>query len=357
MKEPNQDRTATKKYNYTGKNVHIGLDVHKTSYFLSAKCEGMLVKQVRLPGSPEELLKYLNKTFPGAKLHTAYEAGFCGFYLHRFLVAAGINSIVVHPASIEVSSRDRVKTDKRDSLKIATQLAAGRLRGVNIPSEKQEHRREVTRLREKFIQDRQMIGCQIKSFMFRHQECKWEMEGIMSRKFIQKLGQCKLPFELGIALKALTDEWMYVDTQIKELEKILEKQAKEDPIIHNIIQSTPGIGLLGARIIANELGDMSQFSSAKKLYSFTGLTPSEYSSGDQRRQGHITRQGRSILRKILVQGAWTAIRRDLDLRNKYETIAKRAGGKRAIVAVARILIGRIRACLNKTENYLITEKV
>ena len=83
---------------------------------------------------------------------------------------------------------------------------------------------------------------------------------------------------------------------------------------------------------------MRQFRNEKKLFSYTGLTPSEHSSGEHVRQGHISRQGRSILRKILVEASWTAITKDPSLREVYDRLSHR-GGKRAIVGVARRLVG------------------
>jgi transposase len=117
-----------------------------------------------------------------------------------------------------------------------------------------------------------------------------------------------------------------------------------------------GVGKTSARVLANELGDMSQFSSERSLFSYTGLTPCEYSSGEHTRKGHISRQGKSILRSILNQCSWVAIKYDKSLRDIFERIAKRAGRKRAIVAVARRLIGRLRACFRKGEEYQIIEK-
>ena len=108
-----------KKYDYTGKTVFIGIDVHKRNYFVTAVVEGEMVKRDGMRARPEKLLAYIRKFFPGAVIHSAYEAGFSGFGLHRYLLENGINNIVVHAASIEVSSRDRVKTDKRDATKIA----------------------------------------------------------------------------------------------------------------------------------------------------------------------------------------------------------------------------------------------
>ena len=110
--------------------------------------------------------------------------------------------------------------------------------------------------------------------------------------------------------------------------------------------------------MSNELEDMLHFKNEKSLFSYTGLTPGEYSSGEHKRLGNISRQGKSILRKILVQVAWRAIKQDARLNEIFERISKRAGKKRAIVAVARKLIGCIRACFASGELWntdLITE--
>ena len=353
MNKSKQDKIAGNKYNFSGKNVYIGLDVHKKSYQLTACCEGMIIKRCRIPASPESLVKFIREKFVGAKIFSAYEAGFCGFHLHRYLVKSGIDNIVVNPASIEVRARDRVKTDKRDASKIAVQLEAGRLKCVNIPSIQQESRREISRLRETLARKKREVGCQISSLIDRHQELGWEKHSRISRKFIDDLLTLHLPDEIKCVVKTFANLWISLSDQIKKVEEKLKEQAKEDAFQHEIIQSTPGIGLLGARIIANEIGDMSQFTNVKNLYSFTGLTPSEHSSGNTKRQGHITRQGRSILRKILVQSSWVAIRCDENLRLKYESIARRSSAKKAIVAIARILIGKIRACLLAKEKYLV----
>src|SRR3990167_2350576 len=122
-------------YDYTGKTVYVGIDVHKKTYSCACICDGQVVKKDSMPGKPEVILSYLNNTFSGAKIYTVYEAGFSGFHLHRYLVSQGINNGVVHPGLIEVSSRDRVKTDKRDALKMATQLSVGRLNGIYVPSQ------------------------------------------------------------------------------------------------------------------------------------------------------------------------------------------------------------------------------
>ena len=106
--------------------------------------------------------------------------------------------------------------------------------------------------------------------------------------------------------------------------------------------------------MSNELGSMSQFDNERQLFSYTGMTPSEHSSGENTRRGHITRQGNSRVRWLLCQAAWRAIREDLDLKQYFERLHPRTGKKRAIVAVARKLIGRIRAAFRQNKLYCLT---
>ena len=117
-------------------------------------CDGDVVKRCLLPVEEQKSVTLLHTHFREADLYSAYEAGFSGFVLHRVLCANGIRNRVVHAASIDVSSRDRVKTDKRDSMKIAVQLAAGRLTGIRVPAEAEELRRLLTRTRDQLIRSR-----------------------------------------------------------------------------------------------------------------------------------------------------------------------------------------------------------
>lgn len=161
------------------------------------------------------------------------------------------------------------------------------------------------------------------------------------------------PSEFIYTVKFYIEEWKHLTEKIKEIEKHLKIQAESDKAIHQIYQSVPGIGPIHGRQLANELGDMSQFRNEKQLFSYTGLTPSEYSSGEHVRQGHISRQGRSVFRKILVEAAWVAITKDPCLRKIYDRISRKSGGKRAIIGVARRLVGRMRFCLLSGKLYEI----
>jgi transposase len=123
---------------YTGKIVFVGIDVHKKTYAVTCICDNVVVKKDTLKAEPKILVAYLHKYFLNAQIKTVYEAGFSGFVLHRYLQENGIDNRVVHAASVEISARDRVKTDKRDSLKLATQLSHGRLKALHVPTVERE---------------------------------------------------------------------------------------------------------------------------------------------------------------------------------------------------------------------------
>lgn len=336
---------------YTGKTVFAGIDVHKKTYAVTCICDNTILKKVTLKADPKMLADYLKKFFPGANIESAYEGGFSGFVLHRYLLSNGINNRVVHAASIEVSARDRVKTDKRDSLKIATQLSSGRLRGIYVPTVEREAYREVSRLREKMSIDKRRVGNRLKSLLMRQGLLGVDNDKAISLKWLKEVETWTCHDSIKFSIQLCIHEWRYLNERLKELDKKLAEQAKADTRLEKIYQSAPGIGNVHARVLSNELDDMSQFANEKRLYSFTGLTPSEHSSGEHKRQGHISRQGRSVLRKVLVQAAWVAIKEDLSLFRIFERIAKIAGKKRAILGVARRLIGRIRSCFIHNKRY------
>jgi len=335
---------------YLGKKIYVGIDVHKRTYSVYCQYEGELVKKATIPAIPTALIGMFRKHFAGAEIYSAYEAGFAGFVLHRFLLAQGVKNMVVNPASIEVAAKDKVKTDKRDCRKIAIQLAAGRLKGVFVPSEEQEQERLLTRTREQLVNERTRLGLQFKSRLYQFGLIPSDDETVLSQGFMEEYLGKELPKRLKESLSTIYRVWKVVHQEIKSLEREMKHQAKADKN-ESIYRSAPGIGPLASRILSNELGDMSQFHNERAIFSHIGLTPSEFSSGDHRRQGHISRQGSGRLRWILTEAAWKAIKKDQKLAQDFERISLKAGKKRAIVAIARKLIGRIRACFRKGQSY------
>ncbi len=345
---------ASTKISYFEKKVYIGTDVHKETYSVTCICEGVVTKKVAsVPANPAEFAQSLCHWFKGAEIYSAYEAGFSGFNLHRELEKVGIKNIVVNAASIAVAANDKVKTDLRDSKKIAEQLSASRLKAIYVPSKDEEARRTLSRTRDQVVEARATASRQIKSKLHYHGLMAKDDTRAISNRYLKGIEKLELPDEVHYSFKIFIEQWRFLTSQLLGLRKALQKQADSDEKLESVYRSVPGIGLVTSRTLANELGDLSRFKNEKALYSYTGLTPSEYSSGEKIRRGHISRQGSARIRGLLVEAAWRAIGKDVALNEAFERIAKTSGKKRAIVAIARKLIGRIRACFRTGKTYAV----
>jgi transposase len=344
-------------FDYTGKTIFLGIDVHKSTYSVTAISDGEVIKRDKMTASPEILVNYCKKYFKNAHIKSAYEAGFSGFYLHRYLLQNGIKNIVIHAASIEISSRDCVKTDKRDSFKIASHLSCNRLRPIFVPSINREDQRNLTRLREVFIKQRTRTACQLKALLNYHGLILPGRTPAVSERWIEGLKNLDMSPNLRNCIERYSATWRHFNDQIKQLNKEIKQSLSSCEKLMAIYCSVPGIGVTAGSILLNELGNTLQFSNEEKLFSHVGLTPREYSSGEHVRQGNISKQGKPILRRILVQASWKAIKIDSSLNAIFERISKRAGKKRAIVAIARILLGRIRSCMKRQSPYYTLKDV
>ncbi|OFZ13430.1 MAG: hypothetical protein A2Z20_08535 [Bdellovibrionales bacterium RBG_16_40_8] len=343
-------KNSNTKISYCGEKVFIGIDVHKKTYTFSAWCGGMRVKVATVPAENATFITSLKKWFTGASIRSCYEAGFSGFKLHRDLVAAGIDNIVVNPESIEVAANEN-KTDKRDSNKMGEQLSTGRLRGIYVPTDEEERARLINRTREQFMKERNRTGHRIKSRLFQFGFIDKDDDRVLSEKYLCEIEALDLPQELKYSLGLLMNHWRYLNQQIDYIKTEMKAQSFDDSYNEAIYQSVPGIGDVSARILSNELGDLSKrFNNQGSLFKYVGLTPSEHSSGERQMRGNIDRQGAARLRKVLIECSWRAIDVDGVLKECFDRIASTRGKKRAIVAIARKLLGRIRACfVTKTE--------
>ena len=263
---------------YSSKIVYIGIDVHKNTYSVAAVCEGVVVKKpFTQRASPALLATSLQRMFAGAEIQAVYEAGFSGFHLQRFLEDKGIKCFVVDPGMIEKSPKAIAKTDKIDALMLVSHLAAGRLRFVRIPSLEEEFDRLVTRTREQLVEHRTCICNQIKSRLLQFGYLKADENWTMSEKRLAALAASKeIPAPLKEILARLGQMWSCANAEIRAIESQIRAKTdvnstKIDKVMATY-ESAPGFGLVSARTMAAELGDMSQFATAKRLYSFVGLT-------------------------------------------------------------------------------------
>jgi transposase len=344
---------ADQRLTYSDRIVYVGVDVHKDTYAVTCVCDKKIVKTATVQADPAGLGASLQRWFPGAMLSTVYEAGFSAFVLHRALIKAGITSIVVNPASVAVAANDKVKTDRRDSKKLALDLADGRLRGIYVPTEAEELARLLPRTRAQIVEHRATIARQIKAKLHQFGLIAPSRRRLISHRYLREIAAWPLPSELGVRLSLLAEQWRFATQQLIEMRRLFREQAQAQAPLEKVYRSVPGIGAVVARTLATELGDMTRFANERALFSYTGLTPSEHSSGTSVRRGPISRQGSSRIRQLLVETAWRALPRDTVLQESFDRIAATRGKKRAIVAIARRLTGRIRACFRQGSPYAV----
>jgi transposase len=274
-----------------------------------------------------------------------YEAGCFGFWLHDRLIEHGVDCMITPPSLIPQESGNRVKTDRRDSRKLAHLLAKGLLKRVFVPGKKECYHRQVVRRRRQLIGDRTRVQNRIKAELRFYGINISEPIGKWTKGFMENLN--KIRFEdkfMQESFNRLLEQYRFLTEQIEKqnslIHELSEKELYRDRA--EILKSVPGIGTIAAMELLLELQDVSRFRQADQLAAYVGLTPSQYSSADKIRMGRITKVGKHSVRAILVQVAWQLIRKDQAMREKYERIKIRSGAKRAIVAIARTLFLRVR---------------
>jgi transposase len=249
-----------------------------------------------------------------------------------------------------------VKTDRRDSRKLAYLLSKGMLKRVWVPSEEECYHRQVVRRRWQLIGDRARTQHRIKSELRFYGVEITETKGPWSKTYYENL--CRIRFGNRWnqqSFNRLSETYGFLSKQVEKQTKLLRELAQR-PLYRDrveILMSVPGIGLIAAMELLVELQDVSRFRRADELTAYVGLTPSQYSTADKVRMGHITRAGKNGLRGNLVESSWKLIAMDKAMREKYERIKRRCGAKRAIVAIARMLLLRVRRMLLDERPYAL----
>lgn len=353
-------QAPSNKLDFSGQNIYVGFDVHLKSWRVTIMTDKLTHKTFSQPPEPKLLHQYLEKNFPGGTYHSAYEAGFCGYWIHNNLKSMGIHSMVVNPADIPTTDKEKVqKEDGRDSRKIAKALRSGDLTAIHVPSLKTLEDRSLVRMRTTLVKDLARNKNRIKSFLYFHgvqmPEHFANNGGRWSNRFVEWLETLDMVEQSGkqslqaivTASKNLRVSVLQVTRQIKELSKTkdYEQQVK-------LLRTIPGIGLTTAMILLTELETINRFGNFDQLCSFIGLVPSTNSSGDHEVVGDITRRGNTMLRSTIIESAWVAVRNDPALTKSFYDYCKRMDPNKAIIRIARKLLSRIRYVLKTQKEYV-----
>lgn len=290
--------------------THVGLDVHAEriviASLLGAAREPVIAD---IPNDEKTIRRTFKRLAREAyELRCCYEAGPCGFEVHRLLTGMGIACEVVAPSLIPVRSGDRVKTDRRDAAKLARLFRAGELVSITVPSAEQEAVRDLVRARDDVRIDLIAARNRLAKFLIRH----GRLYQAGTRNWTERFWAWLRTQEFERECERLTFEHY-----THQVEHLLERRAELDRRIEAIARTElyakplaklcclRGIKTLSAMVLLAEIGDFRRFDSPRQLMAFVGLVPREYSSGGRERRGGITKTGNSHVRRILVEAAWS----------------------------------------------------
>jgi len=348
-----------KQMDFSGQDIFIGLDTHLKNWSVSIVVGESPFKTFSQDPRSEVLKNYLTRNFPNGNYYSAYEASFCGFKIHRDLLSLGIKNIVVNPADIPTTDKERKqKEDSRDSRKIARELSQKDLTPIYVPEIDIEGDRCLVRHRKTLTKEIARTKNRVKSQLYYFGiEIPTQFSGkkYWSKLFTSWLHSIELPSDS--AKTALSAHLEMAETQRKkqyfinkEIRKLSEKEIYKNN--YNLLISVPGIGTLTAMIILTELGDIKRFKNLDKLCSFIGLVPMTNSTGENERVGDITVRRNKMLRTAIVESSWIAIRNDPALMLAYQKLIKRMKPQQAIIRIAKKLVSRIMYVLKNKEAYV-----
>ncbi len=327
----------------------IGMDVHKDSWTISVVRSGIMVKTLCIECNIEKMLYFLHKSYPGGAFQFCYEAGFCGFWIQRCLSIEGYNCIVINPADVPSSQKEKyTKSDTIDSRKLARELDNNNLNPIYVPEIEEEALRDIYRYRTATVKKQTAVKNQIKSFLHKYGikipsdliATKWTKIFLKWLKNIQFDSLCS-----RIALDNYLEDLDYISSKVKTITKklvdLITKQ-KNTKNTYKILRSAPGIGEICAVALISEIWNIKRFTNNDKFCAYIGLIPMTHSSGPKDSTYGITFRHKKKLRSMIIEASWASIRKDPALLLKYSELRKRMNSNKALVRVAKSLVKRIR---------------
>lgn len=290
--------------------LYVGLDVHKESIAVAyvAKAHHAEVVSVGNIGTRQcdidKLIRQLQSK--SAHLIFVYEAGPCGYWLYRYLTKKGHVCWVIAPSLIPKKPGDRVKTNRRDAIKLARLMRSGDLTPVYVPKVEDEAIRDLCRAREDAIRDLKAAKFRLKAFLLRH-DIRSTGRATWRPAHLRWLSEVVCPTP---AQQIVFQEYIRAVNEHTERLERLEQELTDQvetwrlaPVVE-ALQALRGVQFTVAVTTVAELGDLTRFDNPRQLMNYLGLTPSEYSTGERRRQGGITKTGNTHARRALIEGAW-----------------------------------------------------
>jgi len=289
--------------------TYVGLDVHKDSIVVAVAAGGLrgeVREYGRIANTSAALDRLLRTLGDGMKLRFCYEAGPCGYGIHRRLSARGHECVVVAPSLIPRRAGDRVKTDRRDAASLAKLHRAGELTAVWVPDCRHEAMRDLIRARLDAVHSLRRARQQLSGFLLR-QGCHYGRPAWtkLHRRWLAGLSFAQAVHHIVLEdyIATVEDAEARRDRLTAQIEAMLPDWTLA-PIVA-ALQTMRGMALVNAATLIAELGDLSRFANPRQLMAYLGLVPSEYSSGANIKRGGIAKAGNRAARRLLIEAAWS----------------------------------------------------
>jgi transposase len=342
-------QTQSKQIDFNGQNFYCGIDTHKKSWAVTIETDDFVLRTFTQDADPESLVKHLKKNYPGGNFIVGYEAGYFGYGIQRKLESLGINCIVIHPADVPTSDKDRdQKRDPRDSRKIAKAIKNKEVLPIWVPPISLEEDRQLLRIREKLSRDNTRIKNRIKAFLqihgIKYPEVFSQPGSHWSARFIKWLGDVQLNEPSGTeALKSLVRCLQFQRSELLTTSRQIRILSKRDRYTRKYIKliKEPGIGMVTAMTLLTEIGDIHRFKTADNFRAFIGLIPRADDSGDKECPGKITKRANTHLRYLLIEATWMAIRFNPYYLHIYKTYRQRMKENKALIRTAGKLANQV----------------
>lgn len=327
-----------------GTPVWMAIDISRSKAVYCLRWDGSEQRRLSTPLGIEHV-RAVVEHYNGCPMHVAYEACGFGYELAWWLQAHGVEVLVIAPSRVERVPGLQVKTDRVDVGKLARKLEKGDLKAIYIPSRTVHEQRQLGRTYAQSLKERKRAQVRIRSLM-QEQGRLGPLPAAGWQVYHVWLSGQELPEPVRLCVQVHEQLRAVADQAAKRMNAELYTLARSDtyrPLVH-ALSAQAGVGWQSAIRVALELGDINRFRTTAALPHYLGLTPSQYSSGELDHRGHTLKCGPGVLRALLVQCAWSAVRhgRDRDLTECFEQRAPRIGRKRAIVAVTRKLAIKLR---------------
>jgi len=327
-----------------GTPVWMAIDISRSKAVYCLRWAGSEQRRLSTPLGIEHVQAVVEQ-YGGCQVHVAYEACGFGYELAWWLQAHGTAVSVIAPSRVERAPGLQVKTDRVDVGKLARKLAQGDLKAIYVPRRPVHEQRQLGRTYAQSLKERKRAQVRIRSLL-QEQGRLGPLPTAGWKAYSAWLEAQPLPEPIRLCVQAHQQLRATAELQAKRMQAELYKLAQSAayrPLV-TALSAQPGIGWHSAIRVILELGDIERFPTTAALPHYLGLTPSQYSSGEVDHRGHTLKCGPRLLRALLVQCAWSAIRSGGDpaLQQRFAALAPRIGRKRAIIAVARRLVIQLR---------------